>query len=152
MCNLLLEPLSVYVSLGRTVVVRSKLQDKPYCETTKGVASWRNLLSKFIPTDIKDLFSSPKWSQSNPKVPRPSIGFKPTGSDPCMYIHGSCEDYAMMTFLTDESSTTLTRLKAELIQQFDIADMEECKMVDTPGVPAQELIYKTSRSDTDWIL
>ena len=70
MCNLLLEPLSVYVSLGRTVVVRSNLQDKPYCETTKGVASWRKLLLKFIPTDIKDLFSSPKWSQSNPKVPR----------------------------------------------------------------------------------
>ncbi len=112
-----------------------------------------------------------------------SIGFKPTGSDPCMYIHGSCEDYVMMTLyvddilLTGESPATLTRLKTELTQQFDIADMgeadqvvgmdinrdsetgtirisqegyvrtllkkfdmEECKAVDTPGVPAQELL------------
>ena len=64
-----------------------------------------------------------------------TIGFKPTGSDPCMYVHGSHEDYAIMTLyvddilLTGESLATLTHLKEQLTQQFDISDIGQAHQV-----------------------
>jgi len=52
-----------------------------------------------------------------------------------MYVHGSGEEYAIMTLyvddilLTGKSLATMTRVKARLTQEFDMSDMGQADQV-----------------------
>lgn len=63
------------------------------------------------------------------------VGFRPTQSDPCVYVHGSGDTLVLLTLYVDDilisgkDPALISKLKKELKDRFEMTDMGEVKLI-----------------------